>query len=155
MTPVGDGRFLMVNYRNVYLLDTDPFSVKPVTIDTKLPTWNPTAITRSESNGSFVSAHGGYMSDEPLHMSIRARNQRLYETLLGMGLHVDAVRSATEPDAIDYVIVSAGLLPAAQGVPKSAAIGSVAAAVERTLVREVVASPESRGVNVVDFPTKF
>ena len=57
MTPVGDGRFLLVNYQNVYLFDTDPFSVKPVTIDTKLPEWTPTAITRSENDGTFVIAN--------------------------------------------------------------------------------------------------
>ena len=95
------------------------------------------------------------MSDEPLHMSIRARNQRLYETLVGMGLHVDAVRSTDEPDGIDYIIVSAGLLPAAQSVPKQAAVGGVAGAVQRTLVGEVVAPSESRGHNVVNFPAKF
>lgn len=96
------------------------------------------------------------MSDEPLHMSIRARNQRLYETLVGMGLHVDAVRSVNEPDSIDYIIVSAGFLPAAmQGVAEKAAVGGVGTAVQRTLVGEVVAPSESRGLNVVDFPAKF
>lgn len=42
----------------------------------------------------------------PESMSVCDRNQRLYETLKGMGLHVDAVPREDHPEMIDHIIVS-------------------------------------------------
>ena len=44
-----------------------------------------------------------------MHMSVRARNERLFKALADMGLFVEAVPTPDNPDVIDYLIVSAGL----------------------------------------------
>jgi hypothetical protein len=75
------------------------------------------------------------------HMDRWSRNQRLYETLKGMGLFVSPVPEEDDPTKIRYLIVSAGL-PTAE--PQSAA--------QPPRGRDA-ARPATRDDNVVDFPS--
>jgi hypothetical protein len=70
-----------------------------------------------------------------------SRNQRLYETLKGMGLFVSPVPEEDDPTKIRYLIVSADL-PVAE--PQSAAQPPRGRDASR---------PATHDDNVVDFPT--
>ena len=43
----------------------------------------------------------------PEHMTVWDRNQRLYETLKGMGLHTEVVLCRDDPTKIDQIVVAA------------------------------------------------
>lgn len=76
----------------------------------------------------------------PEHMDRWSRNQRLYETLKGMGVYVTPIPEPGDPTKIRQMIVSADLP------------SDVDAPVERTKVRDVVGPSASDGLNVIDFP---
>ena len=98
---------------------------------------------------------------QPEHMQPWTRNQRLYETLKGMGLFVTPVPFKDAPDKINWIQVSAqmpaddladlldrlrpsdqeGLVPRGIGSPMQGA-----------KVADVVAPSPADGENVVDFP---
>lgn len=84
------------------------------------------------------------MSQTPLHMDDKARNERLYKTLVEMGLFVEAVYCPNDPDVIDYILVSASL--------PTVATTDVIPPVKRTQVRENVGPTARDGDNVIDFP---
>ncbi len=44
MTPVGGGKYLIANYRNIYLFDTISATAVPLTLNVQVPSWNPTAV---------------------------------------------------------------------------------------------------------------
>lgn len=48
-------------------------------------------------------------NDEPLHLDIHSRNDRLYKYLLSVGLFVEPVFTDDSRANIDYLRVSAGL----------------------------------------------
>ena len=87
------------------------------------------------------------------HMDIASRNQRLRETLEGMGLFVLPIYSESDPQRIDYMQVSAGL-PAyvTKGVTEVPTVRAVAEPVSGSEVVRLVTPTESGGNNVVDFP---
>lgn len=79
-----------------------------------------------------------------------SRNQRLYETLKGMGLYVSPVPEPDDPTKIREIIVAAEL-PTENASQYSAQCG-VVPIVQRPEVSEVVAASEDVGGNVVNFP---
>src|SRR5262249_34584938 len=94
-----------------------------------------------------------------------SRNQRLYETLKGMGLYVSPIPEPTDPTKIREMVVAADL--PFQSVAEDAAERGVLLAVKGSQVGDVVQSakhPQSSeggcqaaerdGGNVVDFPAK-
>lgn len=87
----------------------------------------------------------------PEHMDVWTRNERLYETLKGMGLFVSPIPDVDDPDRIAAVWVSAGLLPQ-QCTQKPAAQG-VALAMEGAQVAENVQAANGGGNNVILLPT--
>ena len=96
---------------------------------------------------------------DPGHMSVWARNQRLYDTLKGMGLFVLTIMRDDDPKMIDQIIVSAGL-PSITLTTLDAKSGQVAEAdivlpVEGLQVTKVIGSTLSRRDNVVHFPPKI
>ena len=78
----------------------------------------------------------------PEHMDRWARNQRLYETLKGMGLYVVPIPEIDDPSKIAQLVVSADLPPdmSRVGVP-----------VQRPQVTEVVVAAARDGDNVLHF----
>jgi len=89
------------------------------------------------------------------------RNQRLYETLKGMGLFVTAVPFEDEPDKINWIQVSAyspaenfadlidRMIPSSSDglVPRN-----VGSPMQGAQVADMVAPTLSDGENVIDFP---
>ena len=43
----------------------------------------------------------------PEHMTVWDKNKRLYETLIGMGLHTEVVLCRDDPTKIDQIVVAA------------------------------------------------
>lgn len=86
----------------------------------------------------------------PEHMDRWSRNQRLYETLKGMGLFVIPIPDAQNPTKIDRIVVAADL-PRNEGCEDTAE-ASVPRAVERPLVGVDIEAAKCSGSNVVDFP---
>lgn len=86
----------------------------------------------------------------PEHMDRWSRNQRLYETLKGMGLFVSPIPEPDDPTKIREMIVAADL-PVEQAAerPAEARVGGV---MERPKIRDVVGAAECAGVNVINFP---
>ena len=78
----------------------------------------------------------------PDHMDRWSRNQRLYETLKGMGLFATPIPEPDDPTKIREIIVSADLPP------------DVSAPVQRPEVGNVIGAPCSDGDNVINFPPK-
>jgi hypothetical protein len=85
----------------------------------------------------------------PEHMDSGSRNERLYETLKGMGLCVVPIPDANDPSRIAQIMVSAELPPPGEQTTET----GVHRAMQGTKVRKVVDSAERRGMNVVDFPS--
>ena len=79
----------------------------------------------------------------PEHMDRWSRNQRLYETLKGMGLYVSPIPEDHDPTKIREMIVSADLPTCGVDVP-----------VERPEVGDVVGPTVRDAGNVVLFPPK-
>lgn len=80
----------------------------------------------------------------PLHMDKYTRNQRLYETLVGMGLYCQPVYGPGLQ--IEALYVSAEL------PSETAAVRCVTFPVTGPQVGQGVTSSSRRGSNVVDFP---
>ena len=87
-----------------------------------------------------------------------SRNQRLYETLKGMGLYVVPIPLEADPERIDHFHVSAGLpaylsaTGAHQRGREPTASRGVVAPLERPEVELIVRAAE-RGIdNVAEFP---
>lgn len=94
------------------------------------------------------------MKEEPLspeHMDRWSRNQRLYETLKGMGLYVVPIPEDHDPAKIRHLVVSADLL--VEQPAENAAQSGVVPEMKRALVGDVVTPAESDGDNVIHFPT--
>lgn len=88
------------------------------------------------------------------HMDVASRNQRLRETLEGMGLFVQPVAS-TNSDTIDYLIVATALPTFVQQGAKNAASGAVTAPMTRTEIVGALGAADATRDVVVDFPTKL
>lgn len=90
------------------------------------------------------------------HMDIGSRNQRLRETLEGMGLFVVPIFCESDPQRIDYMHVSADLPSHVRhGVTENPACKTVAAPMASSKIGKVISSAESPGNNVVNFPSVF
>ena len=85
----------------------------------------------------------------PEHMDSGSRNQRLYETLKGMGLFVVPIPDANDPSRIAQIMVSAELPPPGEQTTET----GVHRALQGTKVGDVVDPSKGRGMNVVDFPS--
>lgn len=86
----------------------------------------------------------------PEHMDRWTRNARLYETLKGMGVFVTPIPDAQDNTKIDRMIVSADL---PQCLTENGPERDVVGAVERTEIVDVIASTQTPGMNVIDFPS--
>lgn len=86
----------------------------------------------------------------PEHMDQWTRNERLYETLKGMGLYVVPIPLEGDPSRIDHFHVSTGL-PAS--LAQQTAETDIHAPMERAKVRDVVRPSPRDGADVVDFPS--
>lgn len=80
----------------------------------------------------------------PEHMDRWSRNQRLYKTLLGMGLCVIPIPEPDDPSKISQLLVSAGLPPDVTGVGMP---------MQRAQVSQAVPTAAGDGNNVINFPT--
>ncbi len=90
----------------------------------------------------------------PEHMDRHSRNERLYRTLLGMGLVVDPIRANDDPTKMEGMYVSAELPAVGQRVAEVPAKDGVRLVMERALVGQVARSPEGARDAVIQFPTK-
>lgn len=89
------------------------------------------------------------------HMDAASRNQRLRETLEGMGLVVIPVFRPDEPDAIDHLLVSATLPNTGfQHVAQDATGTPVATPVACSEIPGSIGATKDDFANVVDFPPK-
>ena len=89
----------------------------------------------------------------PEHMSVAWRNQRLYDTLKGMGLFTSVVLCRDDPTKIDQIVVSAGL-PTVELLTADMCLSApVGLPLERPEVADVVSPSLGSGSNVINFPT--
>jgi hypothetical protein len=86
----------------------------------------------------------------PEHMDIWSRNERLYQTLKGMGLFVSPIPDVSDPLRIAGMVVSAGLVP--EDAAENTAKTGIGLAVERPQVADVIAPAESGRENVINLP---
>ena len=92
-------------------------------------------------------------SRPPEHMDQWSRNERLYETLKGMGLYVVPIPVEGNPDRIDHLHVSAALPAYVSKLGRQqAAERLVDDALERTQVARDVLPASGERDNVVDLP---
>jgi hypothetical protein len=90
----------------------------------------------------------------PKHMDIASRNQRLRETLEGMGLVVVPIYSESDPSRIDYMHVSVDLPSyVRQGVAEQSTSSSVAKVMPSSDVGRDIEPTERFGGNVVNLPS--
>lgn len=82
----------------------------------------------------------------PQHMDIWSRNERLYETLINMGLVCSPIFADGSDSKIEAIHVSTGL------PTEHAAQSGVGLPVKRAKVAEMVATAKSSSDNVVNFP---
>ncbi len=87
----------------------------------------------------------------PEHMDGGSRNQRLYETLKGMGLFVVPIPDENDPTQIAQILVSADL----PNSREQAAEPRVHPVVKRAKIRDMVDAAKRCGMNVVDFPSEL
>lgn len=88
-------------------------------------------------------------------MDVASRNQRLRETLEGMGLFVLPIYSESEPSRIDYMHVSVDLpIYVKQGVGEQATCASVPKVVAGADIRRNIAPTQCLGDNVINLPTE-
>lgn len=87
----------------------------------------------------------------PEHMDRWSRNQRLYETLKGMGLYVSPIPEPDDPTKIREMIVAADL-PIERAAQKTAE-ARISQTMQRPEIRQVVGPVEGVGDNVVNFPS--
>lgn len=87
------------------------------------------------------------------HMDVASRNQRLRETLEGMGLFVHPVFAPDRPGEIDHMLVAVALPNILQQSAQKTASGPVAPPVPCPQVVGVVEPPDDGGSSVINFPT--
>ena len=88
----------------------------------------------------------------PEHMTVWDRNQRLYETLKGMGLHTEVVLCRDDPTKIDQIVVAAAPPTVVLQVAECSTQTSISAPMQGTHVVNSVGTAQRRGSNVVPFP---
>ena len=88
----------------------------------------------------------------PEHMTVWDRNQRLYETLKGMGLFTEVVLCRDDPTKIDQIIVAVASPTVELYTAKSSPSASIFPPVESSEVVEGFPSSSGDGNNVIDFP---
>lgn len=88
------------------------------------------------------------------HMDVASRNQRLRETLEGMGLFVVPVYTTTDPPEIAYLQVAVAKPDYSTLAAEQASGASVALPVASPEVPENIGATDDGGPNVVDFPPK-
>ena len=91
----------------------------------------------------------------PEHMTVWDRNQRLYETLKGMGLHTEVVLCRDDPTKIDQIIVAAAPPTVALQVAEHTAQAGVSAPMQGAHVVHDVKAAQRQGDNVISLPTKI
>ena len=116
------------------------------------------SLTPSAGSGRAIGS--GPCEVLPDHMDRWSRNQRLYETLKGMGLFVSPIPDARDMSRIDYIYVSvdapSALLREQATETAEAAQDSVVAPVEGSQIGNVVtAAHPFGGGKVIEFPSKF
>lgn len=84
----------------------------------------------------------------PKHMDKWARNQRLYESLLKMGLVVNPIFADDYYTRIDWLQVSVDL-------PEALPPAGIVFPIEGAKVGDIVTTPVADADNVVEFPTVF
>lgn len=94
------------------------------------------------------------IEEPPRHMTVWDRNERLRETLEGLGLYVRPVPDVADPLRIDHLIVSVGL-PAVKECPEPTAERSIIPPVEGTDGLAGSGGCESIGGDVINFPAKL
>ena len=88
------------------------------------------------------------------HMDIGSRNQRLRETLEGMGLFVVPVYSQSDPTQIDWLQVSAGLPgEIAEKTTDVSAGAAIASPIPSPNISDNIETADSSRNRVIDFPT--
>ena len=88
----------------------------------------------------------------PEHMTVWDRNQRLYETLKGMGLHTEVVLCRDDPTKIDQIVVAAAPPTEVLQVAENSAPAGIGAPVQGPEITDSVRPAKRGGDNVVDFP---
>ena len=91
----------------------------------------------------------------PEHMTVWNRNKRLYDTLMGMGLHTEVVLCRDDPTKIEQIIVAAGPPSVILQVAEHPAQTGVSAPVQGTHVVHDVKAAQRQGDNVISLPTKI
>jgi len=89
-------------------------------------------------------------------MSGATCNLRLYNTLVGLGLHVVAVYDGRNKETISHLLVSAdSAFAEARKRSEESACGTVDAPMQGPFIGQVVTAAEADQLNVVDFPAKI
>lgn len=89
------------------------------------------------------------------HMDVASRNQRLRETLEGMGLFVLPIFCESDPTRIDYMQVSVDLpTHVRQGVAEFTSSPSIAEMVASSNIGGNIPATNGAWNNVIDLPTK-
>ena len=89
----------------------------------------------------------------PEHMTVWDRNQRLYETLKGMGLHTEVVLCRDDPTKIDQIVVAAAPPTVVLQVAEHPAQAGISAPMQRAHVVGGVGTAQRQGDNVISLPT--
>ena len=89
------------------------------------------------------------------HMDVASRNQRLRETLEGMGLFVMPIYCESDPSRIDYMQVSVTLPTFVQQGTDNPARATVPTPMPSSDIRGDVGAAKGLWDNVVNLPTKF
>jgi hypothetical protein len=96
------------------------------------------------------------MTDGPFslhHMTNNHRMERLYNTLLGMGLIVFPIPNKKNPEEIEYFNVGVTLPHLLPKPRKSPSQASIDKKVERSKILDKIRSAKNDGSNVIDMPT--
>lgn len=92
------------------------------------------------------------MNQHLKHMDASSRNERLCETLRGMGLFVLPVFAECDPTLMDHMLVSVALPARVEQAAENPAGAPVTVPVPSSEVRMRVKAAEGRGMSVVHFP---
>ena len=88
----------------------------------------------------------------PEHMTTSDRNQRIYETLKGMGLFTEVVLCRDDPTKIDQIIVAAAQPTEVLQVAENSAPAGVVPPIQGPEISDSVRPAKRGGDNVIDFP---
>jgi hypothetical protein len=88
-------------------------------------------------------------------MDVGSRNNRLCETLQGMGLFVLPVFAGDDPNQIDHMLVSVSLPRRIEQGTEDASGAPVATPMTSSEIGMTIKPAKDGGLNVVDFPTVF